>query len=283
MAAEQQKKHIMILSLMILEYRSSSMHLIEESLSSIHQISIDPKLMKYLLESLKRLDVEYIDLYNQHRVDTNTPIEDTIEELKQLVEEGEIKSIGLSEPSPETIKRVHAVCPITALQMEWSLWTRDIEEEIVPLCRELGIGIVPYSPLGRGFFGGKAVVESVPANSFLSFLPRFQGENLDRNKILCQKIEKLREKHGCTSAQLVLAWVLHQRDDVARIPGTTKIKHLDSNIESLKVKLTEEDFKEICVVIPINEVARDVQPDSLKQFTWKFGNTPPKEKKNIST
>ncbi|XVF31155.1 hypothetical protein REPUB_Repub16aG0121400 [Reevesia pubescens] len=117
--------------------------------------------------SLKRLDVEYIDLYYQHRVDTNTPIEDTMGELKKLVEEGKIKYIGLSEPSPDTIKRAHAVHPITALQMEWSLWTRDIEEEIVPLCRELGIGIVPYSPLGCGFFGGRTDAESLPANSFL--------------------------------------------------------------------------------------------------------------------
>ncbi|XVE62822.1 hypothetical protein DITRI_Ditri06bG0150800 [Diplodiscus trichospermus] len=134
--------------------------------------------------SLKRLDVEYIDLYYQHRVDTRTPIEDTMGELKKLVEEGKIKYIGLSEASPETIRRAHAVHPISAVQMEWSLWTRDIEEEIVPLCRELGIGIVPYSPLGRGFFGGKAVMESVPANSFLTSQPRFQGENLDRNKNL---------------------------------------------------------------------------------------------------
>ncbi|XP_022745288.1 probable aldo-keto reductase 1 isoform X2 [Durio zibethinus] len=168
--------------------------------------------------SLKRLDVEYIDLYYQHRIDTKTPIEDTMGELKKLVEEGKIKYIGLSEASPETIRRAHAVHPITAVQMEWSLWTRDIEEEIVPLCRELGIGIVPYSPLGRGFFGGKAVVESVPANSFLTHHPRFQGENLDRNKNLYLQIEKLAQKHGCTTSQLALAWVLHQGDDVAPIP-----------------------------------------------------------------
>ncbi|XP_039022477.1 probable aldo-keto reductase 1 isoform X2 [Hibiscus syriacus] len=125
--------------------------------------------------SLKRLDVDYIDLYYQHRVDTNTPIEDTMSELKKLVQEGKIKYIGLSEASPETIKRAHTVHPITALQMEWSLWTRDIEEQIVPLCRDLGIGIVPYSPLGRGFFGGKAVVETLPANSFLLLRNVYQG------------------------------------------------------------------------------------------------------------
>ncbi|XWS58332.1 hypothetical protein CRYUN_Cryun08bG0024900 [Craigia yunnanensis] len=229
--------------------------------------------------SLKRLDVEYIDLYYQHRVDTTTPIEDTMGELKKLVEEGKIKYIGLSEPSPETIKRAHVVHPITALQMEWSLWTRDIEEEIVPLCRELGIGIVPYSPLGHGFFGGKAVVQSLPANSVLSTFPRFQRENLERNKSLYLQIEKLAQKHGSTPSQLALAWVLHQGDDVAPIPGTTKIKNLDSNIDSLKLKLTEEDLKEICDMIPITEVAGATRPGSLTQFMWKFGNTPPKESK----
>ncbi|KAK0601468.1 hypothetical protein LWI29_024551 [Acer saccharum] len=134
--------------------------------------------------SLKRLDVEYIDLYYQHQIDTSVPIEDTMGELKKLVEEGKIKYIGLSEASPDTIRRANAVHPITAIQMEWSLWTRDIEEEIVPLCRELGIGIVPYSPLGRGFFVGRAVVESIPANSFLASIPRFSGENFDKNKKL---------------------------------------------------------------------------------------------------
>ncbi|MBA0669823.1 hypothetical protein Goklo_024276 [Gossypium klotzschianum] len=132
------------------------------------KINGTPEYVRASIEaSLKRLDVDYIDLYYQHRVDTNTPIEDTMSELKKLVEEGKIKYIGLSQASPETIKRAHAVHPISAFQTEWSLWTRDIEDEIVPLCRELGIGIVPYSPLGRGFFGGKGVVETVPANSHL--------------------------------------------------------------------------------------------------------------------
>ncbi|OMO96357.1 Aldo/keto reductase [Corchorus olitorius] len=224
--------------------------------------------------SLKRLDVEYIDLYYQHRIDTTVPIEDTMGELKKLVEEGKIKYIGLSEASPDTIRRAHAVHPITALQMEWSLWTRDIEDEIVPLCRELGIGIVPYSPLGQGFFAGKAIVESVPTDSFVNVLPRFQGENLERNKKLYLQIQKLAEKHGCTPAQLALAWVLHRGDDVSPIPGTTKLKNLDSNIDSLKVKLTTEDLKEICDLIPTNEVAGASLPDSFTQFTWKFANTP---------
>ncbi|TYI57614.1 hypothetical protein E1A91_D11G294400v1 [Gossypium mustelinum] len=244
------------------------------------KINGTPEYVRASIEaSLKRLDVDYIDLYYQHRVDTNTPIEDTMSELKKLVEEGKIKYIGLSQASPETIKRAHAVHPISAFQTEWSLWTRDIEDEIVPLCRELGIGIVPYSPLGRGFFGGKGVVETVPANSHLLYFPRFQGENLDKNKMLYLKVEKLAEKHGCSPAQLALAWVLHQGDDVAPIPGTTKIKNLDSNIDSVKVKLTAEDLKEISDVVPINEVAGDVLPDRFSQLHWKFGNTPPKGSK----
>ncbi|KAG4176564.1 hypothetical protein ERO13_A11G253200v2 [Gossypium hirsutum] len=219
------------------------------------KINGTPEYVRASIEaSLKRLDVDYIDLYYQHRVDTNTPIEDT---------------------------RAHAVHPISAFQTEWSLWTRDIEDEIVPLCRELGIGIVPYSPLGRGFFGGKGVVETVPANSHLLYFPRFQGENLDRNKMYL-KVDKLAEKHGCSPAQLALAWVLYQGDDVAPIPGTTKIKNLDSNIDSVKVKLTAEDLKEISDAVPINEVAGDVLPDRFSQLHWKFGNTPPKGSK-VST
>ncbi|KAE8010042.1 hypothetical protein FH972_006440 [Carpinus fangiana] len=140
-------------------------------------------------------------------------------ELKKLVEEGKITYIGLSEASPDTIKRANKVHPITFLQMEWSLWTREIEEEIIPLCRELGIGIVPYSPLGRGFFGGKGVIESVPANSFLNSNLRFQGENFDQNKSFFFRIGKLAENRRCTPAQLALAWILHQGDDVVPIPG----------------------------------------------------------------
>lgn len=224
--------------------------------------------------SLKRLDVEYIDLYYIHRIDKTVQIEDTMGELKKLVEEGKIKYIGLSEASPETIRRAHAVHPISALQMEWSLWTRDIEDEIIPLCRELGIGIVPYSPLGRGLFGGKAVVESVPANSFLQSHPRFQGENFEKNKIFYTRIEKLAGKHGCTPSQLALAWVLHQGDDVVPIPGTTKVKNLDNNVAALRVKLTEEDMKEISDAVPMVEVAGPRVPESFYNISWKFANTP---------
>lgn len=224
--------------------------------------------------SLKRLGADYIDLYYQHRVDTSIPIEETMGELKKLVEEGKIKYIGLSEASTDTIRRAHAVHPITALQMEWSLWTRDIEEEIVPLCRQLGIGIVPYSPLGRGFFGGKAIVESLPSNSILSTHPRFQKENLDKNKNIYTRMDDLAKKHGCTPAQLALAWVHGQGDMVVPIPGTTKIKNLDDNIGSLKVKLTEEDLKEISDAVSISEVAGGRTYESMVHATWKFANTP---------
>ncbi|KAL5575314.1 hypothetical protein UlMin_017013 [Ulmus minor] len=229
--------------------------------------------------SLKRLGVDYIDLYYQHRVDTTVPIEDTMGELKKLVEEGKIKYIGLSEANQDTIRRAHAVHPITAIQMEWSLWTREIEEEIIPLCRELGIGIVPYSPLGRGFFGGKAVVESLPANSFLETHPRFLGENFEKNKIIYTHMENLAEKHGCTPAQLALAWVLHQGDDVVPIPGTTKSKNLDANISSVRVKLTKDDLKEISDLVQISDVAGDRINDSFIRCSWKYATTPPKDGK----
>ncbi|KAI9186238.1 hypothetical protein LWI28_015149 [Acer negundo] len=227
--------------------------------------------------SLKRLDVDYIDLYYQHRVDISVPIEETVGELKRLVEEGKIKYIGLSEANPETIRRAHAVHPITAVQMEWSLWSRDIEEEIIPVCRELGIGIVPYSPLGRGFFGGKAIVESLSANSSLVAHPRFKGENLDKNKNIYIRIENLAKKNKCTTAQLALAWILEQGDDIVPIPGTTKIKNLDDNIGSLTVKLTKEDLKEISDVVPIEEVAGDRAYDYMKKATWMLVNTPQKD------
>ncbi|XP_030534726.1 probable aldo-keto reductase 1 isoform X1 [Rhodamnia argentea] len=229
--------------------------------------------------SLKRLGVEYIDLYYQHRVDTSVPIEETMYGLKKLVEEGKIKYIGLSEASPDTIRRAHAVHPVTAVQMEWSLWTRDIEEEIVPLCRELGIGIVTYSPLGRGFFAGKAIVESLPSGSSLVTHPRFRKENLENNKMIYYRIEDLAKKHGCTTAQLALAWLLARGNGVVAIPGTTKIKNLNDNVGALTLKLTEEDLEDISKAVPINEVAGGRTYESVMHATWKFVSTPPPTKK----
>ncbi|KAF2284621.1 hypothetical protein GH714_028264 [Hevea brasiliensis] len=197
--------------------------------------------------SLKRLGMDYVDLYYQHRVDTSVPIEETMLELKKLVEEGKLKYIGLSEASPDTIKRAHAVHPITAVQMEWSLWTRDIEEEIIPLCRELGIGIVPYSPLGQGFFGGKAVVESLPSETLL-----------------------------VANTCFLVAYLTQYMPD----NGTIKIKNLKDNIGALRVKLTKEELKEISDAVPPNEVAGFRTAHT--QYTWKFANTPPRDS-HVST
>ncbi|KAH7661421.1 Aldo-keto reductase protein [Dioscorea alata] len=213
--------------------------------------------------SLKRLQVDYIDLYYQQRVDQTVPIEETIGELKKLVEEGKVRYIGLSEASPDTIRRAHAVHPISAVQMEWSLWSRDIEDEIAPLCRELGIGIVAYSPLGRGFFGGKGFPH-----------PRYSSENMEKNKALYVRVENLAKKHECSTAQLALSWVLHQGDDVVPIPGTSKIKNLDNNIGALQVRLTEEDLKEISDLIPVEDVAGSRHYEFDESFGWKHANTP---------
>ncbi|KAH0765428.1 hypothetical protein KY285_001299 [Solanum tuberosum] len=196
--------------------------------------------------SLKRLDIDCIDLYYVHRIDTQLPIEVTMGELKKLVEEGKIKHIGLSEACASTIRRAHAVHPITAVQMEWSLWTRDLEEEVVPTCRELGIGIVPYSPLGRGFFSaGAKLIESLPDGDFRKNFPRFKPENFEHNKQVFEKINLMAARKGCTPSQLALAWILHQGDDVCPIPGTTKIENFNENVGALSVKLTVEDMKEL--------------------------------------
>ncbi|KAM0992278.1 hypothetical protein ACFX13_010718 [Malus domestica] len=235
----------------------------------------DPEYARSCCEaSLKRLGVDYIDLYYQHRVDQSVPIEDTMGELKKLVEEGKIKYIGLSEASPDTIRRAHAVHPITAIQMEWSLWTRDIEEEIVPLCRERGIGIVPYSPLGRGFFAGKAVLEKLDSKVHAAAHPRLTGENLEKNKQIYYRIENLAKKHECCAAQLALSWVLHRGNDVVPIPGTTKIKNLDVNIGAMALKLKEEDLKEISDAVPLDEVAGEKIFENASPLQWKFANTP---------
>lgn len=228
--------------------------------------------------SLKCLQVDYIDLYYVHRIDTTVPIEETMGELKKLVEEGKIKYIGLSEAHPETIRRAHAVHPITAVQQEYSLWTRDVEDDIIPVCRELGIGIVPYSPVGRGLFAGKAVIESLPANSFLTTQPRFTGENFEKNESIYFHMEGVAKKHGCSPAQLAISWVLHQGDDIVPIPGTTKIKNLHDNIGSVRVKLTEEDVNELSDAVPASEVAGQRIGEALYKSSYKFSITPPQTK-----
>nr|XP_016446975.1 PREDICTED: auxin-induced protein PCNT115-like [Nicotiana tabacum] len=224
--------------------------------------------------SLKRLDVDCIDLYYQHRIDTRVPIEVTIGELKKLVEEGKIKYIGLSEASASTIRRAHAVHPITAVQLEWSLWSRDVEEEIIPTCRELGIGIVAYSPLGRGFLSsGPKLLEDLSNEDFRKHLPRFQSDNLEHNKILYDRICQIAAKKGCTPSQLALAWVHHQGNDVCPIPGTTKFENLNQNIEALSIKLTSEDMVELESIASANAVQGDRYSSGAS--TYKDSDTPP--------
>jgi aryl-alcohol dehydrogenase-like predicted oxidoreductase len=201
--------------------------------------------------SLRRLGVETIDLYYQHRVDPNTPIEETVGEMKRLVEEGKVRYLGLSEASAETIRRAQAVHPIAALQSEYSLWTREVEDEILPACRELGLGFVAYSPLGRGFLTGQfQKPEDLPENDRRRMFPRFQGENFDQNLRLVERVTEIAGSKNCTPAQLALAWVLAQGEDVVPIPGTKRRTYLEQNAKALEVELTAEDLARI------NEVAR---------------------------
>ncbi|KAJ1262656.1 hypothetical protein BS78_09G125700 [Paspalum vaginatum] len=232
----------------------------------------DPAYVRAACEgSLRRLAVDCVDLYYQHRIDTRVPIE--IGELKKLVEEGKIKYIGLSEASASTIRRAHAVHPITAVQLEWSLWSRDAEEDIIPTCRELGIGIVAYSPLGRGFFtSGAKLMESVSESDIRKNMPRFQPGNLDTNIKIFEHVNEMAKRKGCTPSQLALAWVHHQGRDVCPIPGTTKIDNFNQNVGALSVKLTQDEMAEL----ESYAAAGDVQGDRAQMnYTWKNSETPP--------
>ncbi|CAA3024741.1 probable aldo-keto reductase 2 [Olea europaea subsp. europaea] len=239
------------------------------------KISGDPKYVRAACEaSLKRLNIDCIDLYYAHRIDTSVPIEVTMGELKKLVEEGKIKYVGLSEACASTIRRAHAVHPLTAVQMEWSLWSRDLEEEIIPTCRELGIGIVPYSPLGRGFFSlGAKMVENLSEGDFRKTCPRFQPENLETNKLVFERVSEMATRKGCTPSQLALAWVHHQGDDVCPIPGTTKIENFNQNIQALSVKLTPEEMAELESYASANVVKGDRH--TYMASTWINSETPP--------
>ena len=192
--------------------------------------------------SLKRLGIEAIDLYYQHRVDPRVPIEDTVGAMKRLVEQGKVRYLGLSEAAPATIRRAHKVHPIAALQTEYSLWTRDAEAQILPLCRELSIGYVAYSPLGRGIFGGEIKgAESLAENDRRKAHPRFQGENLAANVRLAEAVRALAGRKGCSAAQLALAWLLAKGEDIVPIPGTRRIDHLEANAAATEIKLSAAD------------------------------------------
>ncbi|SDD19678.1 aldo/keto reductase [Actinokineospora iranica] len=209
--------------------------------------------------SLRRLGVDHIDLYYQHRVDPDTPIEETVGAMAELVAEGKVRHLGLSEAGPETLRRAHAVHPITALQTEWSLWSRDIEAEILPVARELGIGLVPYSPLGRGFLTGKFTsADDFEEGDFRGVgMPRFAGENLQKNLAIVAALRRLAEERGVTPGQLALAWVQHQGDDVVPIPGTKRRKYLVENVAAVGVTLSESDIKAIENAVPADAVAGD--------------------------
>ena len=214
--------------------------------------------------SLKRLGVETIDLYYQHRVDPDTPIEETVSAMAQLVKEGKIRHIGLSEASPQTLRRAMKVHRITALQTEYSLWSREPETEILPACRELGIGFVAYSPLGRGFLTGQfQKVEDFPEDDYRRHSPRFQGENFRKNLDLVRGIEQIAREKGCKPSQLALAWVLAQDKNIVPIPGTKHRKYLEDNVAALDVKLSPEDLRRIEEIFPAGAAAGLRYPEHM--------------------
>jgi aryl-alcohol dehydrogenase-like predicted oxidoreductase len=212
--------------------------------------------------SLQRLGVDTIDLYYQHRVDKSVDIEETVGAMVELVQAGKVRYLGLSEASGETIRRAHAVHPITALQTEYSLWSRDPEDGILPTVRELGIGFVAYSPLGRGFLSGRFRSPSdFPDDDFRRHHPRFQGENFDRNMQLVERVEELASEKGVTAGQLALAWVLHRGDDIVPIPGTKRVSYLEENVAAAEVSLTEEELSQLDEIAPAGVAAGDRYAD----------------------
>lgn len=220
--------------------------------ASARNVNGKPEYVRSACEaSLRRLGVDHIDLYYQHRVDPNTPIEDTVGAMAQLVKDGKVRYLGLSEASPRTLRRAVKVHPIAALQTEYSLWTRDPEDEVLATCRDLGIGFVAYSPLGRGFLTGRfARFEDLPADDYRRFSPRFQGENFQKNLNLVHRVEQIAREKGCKPSQLALAWVLAQGDDIVPIPGTKQRKYLEENVGALNVTLTSADLRRIAEVAP---------------------------------
>lgn len=212
--------------------------------------------------SLKRLGMDVIDLYYQHRVDANVPIEETVGAMKRLVDQGKVRHLGLSEAAPATIRRAHAVHPIAALQTEYSLWTRDPEADVLPTCRELGITFVAYCPLGRGFLSGNIKeIDQLPANDYRRNNPRFQGENLRRNLELQHRVEQLAAKKGCTPAQLALAWLRAQGDDIVPIPGTKRSKYLEENAQAASLKFDPQDLARIEKAVPQGATAGARYPE----------------------
>jgi aryl-alcohol dehydrogenase-like predicted oxidoreductase len=223
--------------------------------------------------SLQRLGVDHVDLYYQHRADPNVPIEDTVGAMAELVEAGKVRHLGLSEAAADTIRRAHAVHPITALQSEWSLWSRDIEGDVLATARELGIGIVPYSPLGRGLLTGQIrSATELSASDFRRGTPRFDGENFTRNLEVVERVRTIAIEKGVTAGQLALAWVQAQGDDVVPIPGTKRRTYLEENVAALDVQLTAEDVAELEAVASTSAVSGARYGD----MAWVSGHTPAK-------
>lgn len=224
-----------------------------------------PEYMRASCEgSLQRLGVETIDLYYLHRKDPDTPIEETVGAMADLVKEGKIRAIGLSEVNEETLRKAHAVHPIAALQSEYSLWTRDPEEDVLQTCRELGIAFVAYSPLGRGFLTGQIKsFDDFEPGDYRRYSPRFQGENFEKNLQLVKKIEDMARQKGCTTAQLALAWVLAQGDDIFPIPGTKKRQYLEENVGALAIQLSQKELEEIETLAPKGVAAGMRYPEAM--------------------
>jgi aryl-alcohol dehydrogenase-like predicted oxidoreductase len=201
--------------------------------------------------SLRRLGVDHIDLYYQHRVDPQTPIEETVGAMAELVQAGKVRFLGLSEAGPDTIRRAHAIHPVTAVQSEYSLWSRDIEDEVIPALRELGVGLVAYSPLGRGFLSGSfKSVDDLEPDDFRRYSPRFQGDNFGKNLELVAQIKELADEKGVTPSQLALAWVLGRGDDIVPIPGTKRRRYLEENAAAVEIELTEDEAERIADALP---------------------------------
>jgi aryl-alcohol dehydrogenase-like predicted oxidoreductase len=212
--------------------------------------------------SLRRLGVDHIDLYYQHRVDPDVPIEETVGAMASLIAAGKVRFPGLSEASPQTIRRARAVHPIAALQSEYSLWTRDPEDEVIPTLRDLGIGLVAYSPLGRGFLTGRfKSPDDVPEDDFRKSNPRFRGENFARNLELVHRVNEIAAEHDCTPGQLALAWVLHQGEDIVPIPGTKRRHYLEENVAAIDIGLREEDLRRIDDAAPLGATAGERYAD----------------------
>jgi aryl-alcohol dehydrogenase-like predicted oxidoreductase len=214
--------------------------------------------------SLRRLDVEVIDLYYQHRVDLNTPIEETVGAMAELVQAGKVRYIGLSEVAPQTLRRACMVHPVAALQTEYSLWSREPEAEILATCRELGVGFVAYSPLGRGFLTGQfKTFEDLPPDDHRRNMPRFQGENFNHNLVLVQQLEEMAADRGCTPAQIALAWVLAQGDDIVPIPGTKRRAYLEENLGALEIELSQVELEHLNSIAPQGVTAGDRYPAAM--------------------